>query len=126
VHAKKAHLDITVNGILDAPTMRALVETAPEPGKKAWDIGHPTRAPIACWEASKRLRIVVVKDEHLTFLFDDGRRCVGIFPNGLQTARHRVFITNDVGAARRRPGATATSRSATNSPARNRHSAPID
>lgn len=83
VHAQKKHADVCVSGILDASTMRALIALAPAPGKKAWDSGQPNHAPLALWngEASKKLRVIVVKDEHRTFLFDADGRCTGIFPN---------------------------------------------
>jgi hypothetical protein len=74
---------VRVSGVVDAPTMRALIALTPAAGKKAWDAGQPNHAPAAYWngEASKKLRVIVVKDEHRTFLFDVEGRCMGIFPN---------------------------------------------
>ena len=83
VHAQKQFASVRATGVLDAPTMSALLALAPAPGKKAWDAGQPTHAPVPRWaaDASKRLRVVVVKDEHRTFLYDAGGVCCGIFPN---------------------------------------------
>lgn len=88
VNAARNYTDVSANGVLDAPTMRALIALAPEAGKKAWELGQPNHAPAACWngDTSKRLRIVVVKDQHRTFLFDDHGKCTGIFPNAHGTA----------------------------------------
>jgi|SRR5688572_9014396 len=81
VHAQKTHADVSVSGVLDAPTIRALDLLAPDPGKRAWDVGQPNHAPVPRWNGSKSLRVVVVKDEHRTFLFDDDGQCKGILPN---------------------------------------------
>lgn len=83
VHAKKRFPAVRVTGSLDAATVSALVALAPAPGKKAWDPGQPAQAPVPCWggDASKKLRVVVVKDEHRTFLYDAAGTCTGIFPN---------------------------------------------
>ena len=83
VHAKKRFPAVGVSGVLDAATMSALLALAPAPGKKAWDPGQPVQAPTPCWngDPSKKLRVVVVKDEHRTFLYDAAGACTGIFPN---------------------------------------------
>ena len=83
VHAQSRHVGVRADGILEGTTMTALTALAPELGRNAWDDGQPNHAPIPCWnrEPSKKLRIVVVKDEHRTFLFDGTGRCLGIFPN---------------------------------------------
>jgi hypothetical protein len=90
VHARKQHSNISVSGVLDAPTMRALDALAPEPGKKAWASGQPNHAPIPRWngDPTKTLRVVVAKDEHRTFLFDGSGSCVGIFPNACGASAH--------------------------------------
>ena len=88
-HAKKrGHTTVSVNGNLDAATLRALEALVPAPDKKAWDAGQPNHAPVARWngDASKNLRIVTVKDEHRTFLFDNSGVCTGIFSNAHGTA----------------------------------------
>lgn len=92
VHARKKHTDVSVNGVLDAPTMRALIALAPALGNKAWETGQPNHAPTACWngETSKRLRVVVVKDEHRTFVFDADGICTRIFPNAHGTTRNET------------------------------------
>lgn len=88
VHANRKHPDVSANGILDIATMRALIALAPVPGKRSWDAGQPNHAPSGCWngEPSKKLRIVVVKDEHRTFLFDPDGGCISICPNAHGTA----------------------------------------
>lgn len=88
IHARKAHPAVAVNGRLDAATLLALEALAPAPNKKAWDAGQPNHAPVARWnaDATKNLRIVTVKDEHRTFLFDTGGVCTGIFANAHGTA----------------------------------------
>lgn len=88
VHAQKKLPGLRVTGALDAMTLQALLSLAPEPGRKAWDADQPHHAPVGCWDGdpSKKLRIVVVKDEHRTFLFDHEGRCTGIFPNAHGTA----------------------------------------
>jgi peptidoglycan hydrolase-like protein with peptidoglycan-binding domain len=82
-HAKKKFPDVQKNGVLDAATLRALLQLAPAPGKKAWEAGQPNQAPTACWngDATKPLRVVVAKDELRTFLYDRAGTCIGIFPN---------------------------------------------
>lgn len=83
VHAQKRFPSVRVTGLLDAATLVALVALAPASGNKAWDAGQPMQAPVPCWggDASKKLRVVVVKDEHRTFLYDALGRCTGIYPN---------------------------------------------
>jgi peptidoglycan hydrolase-like protein with peptidoglycan-binding domain len=86
IHAKKKHPSVAVNGNLDAATLRALEALAPAPGKKAWETGEPNHAPVAKWNGTQALRIVTVKDEHRTFLFDTSGKCTGIFANAHGTA----------------------------------------
>lgn len=83
VHAKKRFPNVRVTGVLDAATLAALQALAPAPGKKTWDAGQPSQAPPPCWngDPTKPLRVVVVKDEHRTFLYDASGACAGIFPN---------------------------------------------
>lgn len=86
VHARKQHSSVVVNGTLDQATLAALQALAPAPGMKAWDAGQPNHAPIAKWNGTQALRIVTVKDEHRTFLFDAAGVCTGIFANAHGTA----------------------------------------
>ncbi len=86
VHAKKRHAGVVVNGVLDKATFAALEALAPAPGLRAWDAGQPSHAPVAVWNGTQALRIVAVKDEHRTFLFDAGGVCTGIFSNSPGTA----------------------------------------
>ena len=82
VHASKRRERVHVTGALDAGTLEALDAMAPAPGRRAWETNQPGQAPSPFWRQPRtRLRIVVVKDEHRTFLYDDDGACVGIFPN---------------------------------------------
>lgn len=83
IHAAHRFADVRVSGELDAPTMRALIALAPAVGRKAWHQGEPQHAPVPTWASvpSQRLRVVVVQDQHRTFLFDRDAKCIGIFPN---------------------------------------------
>jgi lipoprotein-anchoring transpeptidase ErfK/SrfK len=94
VHAKKRFSDVRVNGVLDAATMRALIALAPAPGMRAWDAGQPNHAPPPVWngDPTKRLRIVTVKDEHRTFLYDASGKCAGIFPNAHGSAGNETDV----------------------------------
>lgn len=112
VHARSSR-PVSLSGVLDAPTMKALDELTPKPGHKAWDPGQPNHAPAPYFDdgAITPLRIVVIKDEHRTFLYDPNGRCVGIFANAHGAAAN----TTDDGVKRIRtkidePGAKATSR----------------
>ena len=83
VHASKKRPNVEPHGRLDASTLQALKELAPAEGHTSWDSGQPNHAPIAVWKADprRRLRVIVVKDEHRTFLYDPDGNCTGIFPN---------------------------------------------
>lgn len=112
VHAGQTRL-VETTGALDSATMRALNELTPDPGRKAWDVGQPGHAPAPYWNdgSISRVRVVVVKDQHRTFLYDAVGACVGIFPNAHGAAGNKT----DVGLKRIQtkidePGAKATSR----------------
>jgi len=77
-HAKKWSSEIEETGALDAPTLRALDEVSPPPGER----GQAKHLPVPFFEG-KRLRVVVVKDEHRTFLFDRRGHLQGIFLNAV-------------------------------------------
>jgi len=112
VHASHSRA-VSPSGVLDAPTMKVLNELAPGAGQKAWDPEQPAHAPSPYFndEAAIRLRILVVKDEHRTFLYDRIGKCVGIYSNAHGAAANAT----DDGLKRIRtkidePGAKATSR----------------
>jgi peptidoglycan hydrolase-like protein with peptidoglycan-binding domain len=88
IFARSRHPAVRATGSLDAATMNALEALAPAPGKKAWDAGQPSHAPAPRWngDPSKPLRIITVKDEHRTFLYDSAGTCTGIFSNAHGTA----------------------------------------
>jgi len=65
VHASKTFADMTVNGIVNAATLLALDSLAPLAGQS----GQSKNLPIPYYKGTK-LRIVVLKDEHRTFLYD--------------------------------------------------------
>jgi len=90
VHACKKHDGLSVNGVVDAPTLRALIALTPAPGRKAWDEGQPNHAPVSLWNGNpaKKLVVIVVQDEHRTFLYDAHGKCTGIFPNAQGAAAH--------------------------------------
>jgi peptidoglycan hydrolase-like protein with peptidoglycan-binding domain len=77
-HASKAFADVTPTGEMDAATLRALDELAPEPGEK----GQAKNTPSPFFEG-KRVRVVVLKDEHRTFLFDKRGELDAIFMNAV-------------------------------------------
>jgi L,D-transpeptidase YnhG len=85
VHASKRFAGITPSGTLDAPTLAALHALAPAPGTTSWDAGQPSQAPPSMWQgdATKRLRVAVVLDEHRTFLFDKTGKLERIFANAV-------------------------------------------
>jgi len=91
-NAGQIYEGVTPNGVVDAATMRALLDLSPAPGSKAWHVGQPNHAPAPYWEGdpSKHLRVVVVKNEHRTFLYDNQGGCCGIFPNAHGTAANRT------------------------------------
>lgn len=78
VNASKAFSDVTVSGEVDAATLRALDELAPPPGQK----GQTKNVPPAFFERTK-LRVVVLKDEHRTFLFDRKGHVQAVYMNAV-------------------------------------------
>ncbi len=83
VHAERFFRDAPINGILDGVTLQALDRLSPPPGRSAWEAAESVKIPGHQWggDPGKGLRVVVVKREHRTFLFDRGGRLTGIFPN---------------------------------------------
>ncbi len=81
IHASKWFADVTITSVVDGKTMIALDKLAPAEGVS----GQSQRIPTPHFKGT-RLRVLVVKDEHRTFLYDKH----GTF--------HRVYM-NAVGAA---------------------------
>ena len=77
-HAQSAFPQLQVTGKLDAATLRALNELAPAAGSKFQSKNLPTPR-----YDGKAVRVVVVKNEHRTYLFDKQGKIQGIFPNAV-------------------------------------------
>ena len=65
VNASKMFPDVKATGVVDAATLRALDQLAPAAGQQ----GQSKNVPQPFFEG-KPVRVVVLKDEHRTFLFD--------------------------------------------------------
>ena len=77
-HAQAQFPSLPVTGKLDAPTLRALDALAPAPGSK----GQSKNLPNPVYDG-KRVRVVVVKNEHRTYLYDVQGRIQAILPNAV-------------------------------------------
>lgn len=77
-NAKKMFPDVKVTGTIDAATLRALDQLAPQPGQQ----GQSKNVPLPFFEG-KPVRVVVLKDEHRTFLFDKQGKLEKIFMNAV-------------------------------------------
>lgn len=82
-HAANFFPDVKPTGQLDAATLRALDKLAPKPGAKAWSPGQDCKipSPFVNGDRTKPLRVVVLKNEHRTFVFDKQGKCTGIYAN---------------------------------------------
>lgn len=89
-HASHFYPQVKADGVFGRMTLTALDQLAPLPGKKAWDPGQPCKLPGSRWSPSTRLKVVVVIDEHRTFLFDDAGRCTAIYPNATGKGENRT------------------------------------
>lgn len=78
VHARSAFPEVQPTGTVDAATLRALDALAPPPGQR----GQSGNLPVPRF-GSTAVRVVVVKDEHRTFLFDQKGALQGIFGNAV-------------------------------------------
>lgn len=78
VNAVNAFPDVSPTGELDAATLRALDELAPPPGHR----GQSSNIPAPYFEGAK-VRVVVLKDEHRTFLFDRKGHLSAIYMNAV-------------------------------------------
>ncbi|MBZ4422486.1 L,D-transpeptidase family protein [Myxococcus sp. RHSTA-1-4] len=78
VHARSAFSDVQPTGVVDAATLRALDALAPLPKQR----GQPHNLPVPRYDGTP-LRVLVVKNEHRTFLFDAKGGLQGIFGNAV-------------------------------------------
>jgi peptidoglycan/xylan/chitin deacetylase (PgdA/CDA1 family)/peptidoglycan hydrolase-like protein with peptidoglycan-binding domain len=80
VHARSAFPEVKPSGVLEAASLRALDALAPAPRQR----GQTDNLPVPRYDGTS-VRVVVVKDEHRTFLFDAQGRLQGIFGNAVGT-----------------------------------------
>jgi peptidoglycan hydrolase-like protein with peptidoglycan-binding domain len=80
VHARSAFPTVQPTGRVDAATLRALDALAPAPGQR----GQTQHLPGARYKGTP-VRVVVVKNEHRTFLFDAQGKLQSIFGNAVGT-----------------------------------------
>jgi peptidoglycan hydrolase-like protein with peptidoglycan-binding domain len=85
VHARPAFPGVQPTGTVDAATLRALDALAPAPGQR----GQTQHLPPPQYKGTP-VRVVVVKDEHRTFLFDVQGRLHSIFGNAVGTGTTRT------------------------------------
>ncbi len=78
VNASKMFPDVKATGIVDAATLRALDQLAPAAGQQ----GQSKNVPVPFFEG-KPVRVVVLKDEHRTFLFDKQGKLEKILMNAV-------------------------------------------
>ena len=78
VHAHTAFAQVQPSGTVDTATLRALDALAPAPGQH----GQSQHLPLPGYQGSA-VRVVVVKNEHRTFLFDTAGRLQAIYGNAV-------------------------------------------
>ena len=78
VNASKMFPDVKATGVVDAATLRALDQLAPPAGQQ----GQSKNVPLPFFEG-KPVRVVVLKDEHRTFLFDKQGKLEKILMNAV-------------------------------------------
>lgn len=78
VNASKMFPDVKPTGVVDAATLRALDQLAPAAGQQ----GQSKNIPSPFYDG-KLTRVVVLKDEHRTFLFDKQGKLDKIFINAV-------------------------------------------
>lgn len=78
VNASKMFPDVKPTGVVDAATLRALDQLAPPPGHQ----GQSKNIPSPFYDG-KPVRVVVLKDEHRTFLFDKQGKLEKILQNAV-------------------------------------------
>ncbi len=82
-HARATFPQVRVTGVVDQATLLALDALAPAAGTTSASLGQPGHAPAPFWNGAQQLRVVVVKDQHRTFLFDAQGQVAGIFSNAV-------------------------------------------
>ncbi|MBM7119026.1 L,D-transpeptidase family protein [Archangium primigenium] len=80
IHARTAFPLVRAVGTVDAATLRALDALAPAPGQK----GQRTHLPGPRYQGTP-VRVVVVKNEHRTFLFTPEGQLQAVFGNAVGT-----------------------------------------
>jgi peptidoglycan hydrolase-like protein with peptidoglycan-binding domain len=78
VHARSAFPEVQATGKVDAATLRALDALAPAPGQR----GQTQHLPGPRYKSTP-VRVVVVKNEHRTFLFNPQGQLQAIFGNAV-------------------------------------------
>lgn len=85
VHARSAFPAVRPSGKVDAATLSALDALAPAPGQR----GQTRHLPSPRYQGTP-VRVVVVKNEHRTFLFDATGGLQGIFGNAVGKSATRT------------------------------------
>ncbi len=78
VNAAKMFPGVKPTGVLDKATMAALEKLAPQPGEQGQTVNIP--APVF---DGKKVRVVVLKDEHRTFVYDNAGKVQKIVQNAV-------------------------------------------
>jgi lipoprotein-anchoring transpeptidase ErfK/SrfK len=78
VNAAKMFPGVKPTGVLDKPTMAALDKLAPAPGEQ----GQSLNIPKPVFDGQK-VRVVVLKDEHRTFIYDNNGKVQKIVQNAV-------------------------------------------
>ncbi len=78
VHVSKWIPEVTATSVVNAATLLALDKWAPTEGES----GQKQHLPVAYYKGT-RLRVVVIKDEHRTFLYDKQGNFVRVFMNAV-------------------------------------------
>jgi lipoprotein-anchoring transpeptidase ErfK/SrfK len=78
VNAAKMFPDVKPTGVLDKATMAALEKLAPQPGEQ----GQTLNVPKPMFDG-KKVRVVVLKDEHRTFIYDNAGKVQKIVQNAV-------------------------------------------
>ncbi len=85
IHAKAMFPDLQASGQLDRATLKALDALAPKKGEK----GQTKNIPSPFYDGVQ-VRVVVVKNEHRTYLFDKQGQLTDIFPNAVGARGHQT------------------------------------
>ena len=82
-HARASFPNVQVTGVVDQATMIALDALVPAAGATSSSSNQPNHGPAPFWNGNQQLRVVVVTDQHRTFLFDAQGQVAGIFANAV-------------------------------------------